>query len=119
MNIEEIRVMNFSKKEDSSAAQKYDTGKPRMSLLSSVALEKIAEVLTFGAQKYEPHNWRKGFKYSRLMDAALRHLNAYNGGEKKDPESGKSHLAHASCCLMMLLEFEETGIGEDDLWKGE
>jgi len=90
-----------------------------MSLLSSVALEKMAKVMTFGEKKYAAHNWRKGFQYSRIMDAVFRHLHAYNRGEKLDPESGISHLSHAECGLMMLSEFEETGAGEDDLWQGE
>jgi hypothetical protein len=46
----------------------------------------------------------------------MRHLNAYQKGELKDPETGLSHLAHASCGLMMLLEFEQTGIGENDVY---
>jgi len=27
-------------------------------------------------------------------------------GEKNDPETGLSHLAHASACLMFLIHFE-------------
>jgi hypothetical protein len=32
----------------------------------------------------------------------MRHLVAYQSGEEIDPESGKSHLAHAQCCLIFL-----------------
>jgi hypothetical protein len=93
---------------------KHDQGKPRMELLSAVALKKIAEVMSFGAHKYEDHNWRKGFKWSRLYGAALRHTLAHMDGEDKDPETGLSHLAHAGCCIMFLLEHEARGLGEDD-----
>lgn len=93
---------------------KHDEGKPRMDLLPPEALREIAEVLALGAQKYDDHNWRKGFAYSRLIAAALRHLFAWVGGENKDPESGKSHLAHAACCLMFLITFEQTSTGTDD-----
>lgn len=96
---------------------KHDQGKPRMSLLSTPALTELAKVLTYGEKKYAAHNWRGGLAYSRVMDAVMRHLLAYNGGEKIDPESGLSHLAHAMCGLMFLIEYEMTGIGEDDLWK--
>ena len=93
---------------------KHDGGKPRMDLLPPEALREIADVLALGAQKYDAHNWRKGFAYSRLIAAALRHLFAWVGGENKDPESGKSHLAHAACCLMFLITFEQTRTGTDD-----
>lgn len=100
-----------------SSGTKYDAGKPDVSLLSSIAVLKIAEVMTFGKKKYDAHNWRKGFPYSRLLSAALRHVFAYVGGETLDPESGISHLAHACCCLMMVLEFEKTKPELDDRYK--
>jgi hypothetical protein len=86
-------------------ANKFDGGKPRLGLLPKKALTETAKVLTFGAEKYDAHNWRKGLEYSRLEDAALRHVFAWADGEDRDPESGLSHLAHALCCLMFLLEF--------------
>jgi hypothetical protein len=98
---------------------KNDDGKARTSLLSSIALLELSKVMSYGAKKYSDHNWRKGFKYSRLMDAAMRHLFAYNGGERIDPETGLSHLAHCMANLMMLVEFETTKAGEDDLYSPE
>lgn len=86
-----------------ASAVKYDDGKPRMDLLDSHAIEQMATVLGFGAQKYPAHNWRKGIHKSRLLAAALRHLFAYLRGEDLDPESGLSHVAHAMCCCMFLL----------------
>ncbi len=101
-----------------SSGVKNDNGKPQVSLLSSIALVELAKVMSYGSGKYSPHNWRKGFKWSRIMDAAMRHLLAYNGGERIDPETGLSHLAHCMANLMMLIEFENTNIGTDDLFKG-
>lgn len=98
-------------------AVKHDAGKPPMALLSRTALEEVAKVMAFGAQKYAAHNWRSGFKWSRTLDAAVRHLYAFIDGEDKDPESGLSHLAHAMCCLMFTLEFEKTHPELDDRWK--
>lgn len=97
---------------------KHDLGKPQCSLISSVALMQLAEVLSFGAKKYDSHNWRNGFVWSRVMDAALRHIYKYNSGELIDPETGLSHLSHAFCNLMFLIEFEQCNIGTNDLWKG-
>jgi hypothetical protein len=96
---------------------KFDADKPRMDLLSSVALVKVSEVLTYGAKKYDEHNWKKGMYWSRCLGAALRHIFAFIGGESKDPETGLSHLAHAVCCLMFLLEYEETHPEFDDRYK--
>lgn len=82
---------------------KHDGEKVRMDLLPAFALEEIAKVMTFGAKKYEAHNWKKGIAYSRLIGAALRHLLAWARGEELDPESGLTHLAHAGCCIVFLI----------------
>src|SRR3990172_13351912 len=39
---------------------KHDSAKPMMNLLDAYAMEQLALVLTFGAAKYAPNNWRKG-----------------------------------------------------------
>jgi len=77
-----------------------------MELLDATAIQELAKVLTFGAQKYAVHNWRKGLHKTRLVGAALRHLFAYLGGQDSDPESGLSHAAHAMCCCMFILGLE-------------
>ena len=98
-------------------ALKFDEGKLPLHLLSTEAMNQTAAVLAFGADKYAEHNWRKGFTWSRPLAAALRHITAFNAGEDKDPESGLSHLAHAACCIMFLLEFEKTHKELDDRYK--
>ena len=98
-------------------ALKFDTDKLPLNLLSTEAMNQTAAVLKFGAQKYAEHNWRAGFIWSRPLAAAMRHLTAFNDGEDKDPESGLSHLAHAACCIMFLLEFEKTHPHLDDRYK--
>lgn len=97
-----------------SMAIKYDNGKIMVELLPSVALEEIAKVLTFGAKKYSIDNWKNGFKWSRLLGAAFRHLLAFMRGEDKDPETGLSHLAHLGCCVMFLLWHERFRKDLDD-----
>lgn len=88
--------------------------KNMLQLIPSLAIERIGEVFTYGARKYSGWNWAKGIEYSRLYGALQRHMNAWYRGENKDPETGKSHLAHAGCCLMMLLELEELRPDLDD-----
>jgi hypothetical protein len=97
-----------------SGFKKFDTGKPPMSLLPPEAMMELAAVLGFGAKKYDAHNWRKGCDWSRLSDAALRHIFAWIGGEDLDPESGLNHLAHAMCCLAFLIESAKKQYGKDD-----
>lgn len=98
-------------------ALKFDSDKLPLHLLSTEAMNQTAAVLAFGAEKYAAHNWRKGFVWSRPLSAAMRHITAFNAGEDKDPESGLSHLAHAACCIMFLLEFEKTHKELDDRYK--
>jgi hypothetical protein len=98
-------------------ALKFDQDKLPLHLLSTEAMNQTAAVLQFGAEKYAAHNWRKGFVWSRPLAAAMRHITAFNAGEDKDPESGLSHLAHAACCIMFLLEFEKTHKELDDRYK--
>jgi len=96
---------------------KNDQGKCRVELLPTAPLLMIGDVLTFGAKKYADHNWRGGFDYSRLIGANLRHLLAFNDGEDYDPESGLSHMAHAGCCTLFLLEQIAKGTGNDDRYR--
>ena len=110
----------FGKLPDNTAtgtALKFDGDKLPLHLLSTEAMNQTAAVLKFGAQKYAEHNWRKGFAWSRPLAAAMRHITAFNDGEDTDPESGLSHLAHAACCIMFLLEFEKTHQHLDDRYK--
>jgi hypothetical protein len=91
----------------STGGRKFDGDKLQYGLLPPQALKSTVDVLTFGAQKYEPDNW----KYvpdskRRYFDAAQRHLWAWKEGEQLDPESGKHHIAHALCCLMFLIEHD-------------
>lgn len=96
---------------------KYDDSKIPVELLPTQALEEVAKVLDFGRRKYASWNWAKGFKWTRLIGAAIRHLYAYQRGEDKDPESGLSHAAHCACCILFLLQHELSNLGEDDRYK--
>ena len=92
--------------------------KPRLELLPSAALEQIAEVLTYGAAKYDANNWCRGARWGRYYAALLRHLFAWWRGEDRDAETGLSHLAHAGCCLLFLMEYQCNGWGSDDRFRG-
>jgi hypothetical protein len=97
-----------------SGGVKHDGDKARYDLLAPEFLEATAGVLTFGAAKYGERNWEKGMAWHRPFGALMRHMWAWWRGEDCDPESGKSHLHHAACCIMFLIAYEERQIGEDD-----
>lgn len=95
-------------------AVKQDQDKPRWDLVPFDALDEVAQVFTYGARKYADRNWERGMAWGRLLAAALRHLAAWARGEDHDPESGHRHLAHAGCCVLMLLSLTMRGHGTDD-----
>lgn len=94
--------------QDSKQGLKFDKGKLRYSLIPTVATKALAEVLTFGAEKYAPNSWQTVPNgEERYLDALIRHLEAYRSGEVIDPESGLSHLSHLLCNGAFLLHFEK------------
>ena len=88
---------------------KYDSEKPDYTLIPPYALEETVKVLTFGANKYSPGNWKKlDSAWNRYFAAAQRHMWALQRNEENDPESGYHHAAHAVCCLLFMLELDKT-----------
>lgn len=79
-----------------------NNGKMKWSLVSFKALEPMVEVLVFGANKYSPHNWKKGLKYSEISESLQRHLNSFMDCENHDPESKLTHVGHILCNAMFL-----------------
>ena len=102
-------------------AIKNDKDKPSMALLPSASLLGIAKVFTYGETKYHAYNYKtgRGLDWDRPYSACLRHLNAWNGGEDNDRETGYSHLDHAGACIMMLIDLVESGIGKDTRFKND
>lgn len=88
---------------------KLDAGKPRMDLVLKgfgKALQAVAEVGTFGAQKYTDNGWQlvpNG--QERYSDALLRH---YLASEAIDPESGYHHDIHVAWNALARLNLRIT-----------
>jgi hypothetical protein len=97
-----------------AGGHKDDTSKVRMELIPPELLYGVGDILTFGAAKYADRNWEAGMKWSRVFGALMRHMWAWWAGEKLDPESGRSHLWHAGCCIAFLIAYEERNVGTDD-----
>ena len=82
---------------------KYDNGKLLWNLLPAAEVEDVVRVLTMGANKYSPDNWKVvPDAVERYYAALLRHLIAWRKGELTDPESGLPHLAHVTCNTLFL-----------------
>lgn len=95
---------------------KADNGKTMMGLLMvqfGDLNKQVADVLTFGAEKYFKPPYHDSWKdvpdgKIRYTDGMLRHFHAYFvEGEKVDPESGKSHLAHLMCNVHFIHELDK------------
>lgn len=94
-------------KESKIVGKKYDEEKAQWHLLPIEQVSKIVDVLTHGAQKYGPENWKNLADFeNRYYAAAMRHLVAWRSGEQFD-ESGLSHLAHATTNLVFLMWSED------------
>lgn len=108
--------------------RKDDSGKSRMDLLPPEALFAVAQVLSFGANKYGERNWEHGMSWGRVFGALMRHMWAWWAGKaptsksflfgEQDDETKFSHLWHAGCCIMFLIAYEERGSGTDDRFVG-
>lgn len=105
MESESKSVVNTVKKR---VGVKDDHGKLMMGLIPHEAMVGLAEVLTFGANKYSPNGWQTvPNAKQRYEDALLRHIYASKAGELNDPESGLSHLKHALTNMAFLVYLEE------------
>ena len=84
---------------------RYNAGKPRYDLLPQHAISGMVDVLTYGAQKYEPRNWEKGMAWSNVTASLKRHLAAFESGEDYDKETGLLHMSHIMCNASFLAEY--------------
>lgn len=84
--------------------KKWDAGKRRWDLLPWDQVGQIVDILGHGADKYGENNWRELARFDdRYFAAVMRHLTAWRRGERIDPDSGHTHLAHAACGLLFLM----------------
>lgn len=91
-----------------AVGRKDDAGKLPYDLLPWGAVAQVVAVLQYGAKEYAPDNWKQVKDWRRrYFSAACRHLISWVTGEKLDPETGLHHLAHASCCLLFMIELDK------------
>ena len=107
---DEVRTTSASGGQKGVKLARYD-------LIPQGPLRQYAEHLGRGAQKYEEHNWRRGYEWSKSFAALQRHIWAFWGGEDIDEETGSHHLAAVIFHAMAMLEWVETHPEFDDRWR--
>jgi hypothetical protein len=95
----EVRVVNETT--GGAKGQKAE----QWNLLPWLALAEVARLYAFGATKYEPHNWQRGYDWDLSFDSLLRHAFAFWGGENIDDETQCSHLASVVFHALALMTF--------------
>ena len=104
-----------SKEKDTNPKDAVGVKKVGISTLSFVVLLELALAVLEGARKYGKFNWRKvGVRSSVYIDAAFRHMAAYQEGEDIDKDSGMHHIVKAEACLHILRDAQIRGMVTDD-----
>lgn len=79
-----------------------------------VDTRETTEVFKFGSEKHKDQGFEKGtVSTTRHFYACLRHLWKWLFRFSPDEETGKSHLAHAHCRILMMIYQEQKGINDD------
>lgn len=110
-------VQKYCGEKGRAGGKKHDAGKTRMELLTlgvPRALEGIAKVLTFGAQKYEAHSWREVEDgINRYIAANGRHWLEIgkHGLDARDNETGLLHIDHINCNGVFIAELIRSASG--------
>lgn len=108
---DEVRTTSLTGGQKGVKPERYD-------LIPAEALEALARHYGKGAEKYESHQWRKGYEWSKSFAAMMRHAWKFWRGEDVDPETGTPHIIcvawHAFCLYIFSRDFPEY----DDRFKG-
>ena len=90
-------------------ASRHDKGKLRLDLIPVEWRIELGRLLTAGAIKYDPNNWKKGMAYSRCLGSLNRHLAKWEMGETRDEETNCHHLAAVAWNALALMYYELHG----------
>lgn len=106
------------KHDEKPKAKTDDDGKDPLSYLPWDGVRAVSRVQAYGHRKYHDYNnFRKGMEVGRNLSCALRHIASFMEGETNDPESKESHLAHAACRLLFVLQNQHDKVDIDDRYK--
>lgn len=106
----EVRTTSATGGEKGTKPERYD-------LIPVGALAKVAALYGRGAAKYEAHNWRRGYEWSKSYAALQRHATQFWNGEDNDAEMDLPHMASVAFHALALLTFMEEQRAFDDRYK--
>ena len=106
----EIEIQIAETKIDPNNIEKMETGAQRsgqlgrgpFNLIPTEATRRVAIKYEHGANGYGENNWKNGFKFSRLMNSAMHHLNQYLDGDRSE-----DHLAASVWNINAMMHFEK------------
>jgi hypothetical protein len=100
-------MFNFSRHLNAPSPEEQHAD--RMKLLPQHTMKAIGDALANGMSFRYPATYWKTVTNGREIfhSRAMGHLQAWKGGEKDNPRSGISHLAHAITYLMFLHDVTE------------
>jgi len=108
---EEIRSVSSTGGEKGTKLARFD-------LIPIGPLTELAKHFGRGATKYEDHNYRRGYEWSKSYAACQRHLTQFWAGEDLDEETGTPHVIAAAWHCFALAEFMTAHPDFDDRYSG-
>lgn len=132
-------------KTTSSTGGQKGVKEERYSLIPIGPLAELAKLYGRGAKKYDSHQWRNGYEWSKSYDALQRHAQAFWSGEDLDTcesdsyicvesregvdwdgpkgtcwvHTGSHHMAAVAWHAFALMEFFESHPDHDDRYIEE
>lgn len=88
-------------KQPQAKGDRFNTGKPKWSLIPQSALLPMVRQAEYGATKYAAWNWTKGLKVTEICESLKRHLDAFMEGKDLD-EEGMPHIGGIQWNAMAL-----------------
>lgn len=101
---------------------RYNQGKDKISLFSTLALKGTCRVLMYGLKKYDRWNWAKGLPIDEVIESLLRHIfdllegkfyDVDSKGKVSDGYSGLPLVDHVMCNAMFLSHFWHNGMWDE------
>ena len=102
---------------DADTGARKEVKDERHDLIPQEALAELATHYGVGARKYDDHNWRKGYDWSKSYAALQRHARAFWSGEDLDPETGSKHIIAVAWHAFALATFMDEHPEKDDRWR--
>lgn len=87
----------------SGSTRDNDLGEVRFDLITPYGYERVAVIYGKGAKRHGDRNWEKGMSTSDLINRAIRHLNDYMKGCRKE-----DYPAKVAWAMFAVMHMEDT-----------